>query len=317
CITCTTVPGAWSAVCTSNIAWCRLASNFSPIGQMRLTCWRSSAASSWRSVALTPSCRFFSASSAASAAAGMASSARCRLSLTCSTSRAKFVMAYLAASSRSRWARRRTFSASARARSSWSLSCAASCRAAASSWSGPAGMSIPSSTGAASLAGSGIWSLSSIMSRSSNLVSMRGVLGSPHRWSTAKSGQVIRRCGRLAENPADHLGGVVDHRDDAGVVEPAGADDPDRANQLALAVPVGRNDRRAAGEAEQVALRADEDLHPFGLVGGLQQLQQLLLGLERGEQGAQALQIRRLLHVVQQVRLAAHDEGALAALGIG
>jgi hypothetical protein len=55
-------------------------------------------------------------------------------------------------------------------------------------------------------------------------------------------------CEAAGEEAADHLGGVVDHRDDARIVEPRRADDADHADDLLLVVAIGRNDEGRAGE---------------------------------------------------------------------
>lgn len=86
------------------------------------------------------------------ASAGTESIARRRLSDTVSTSRAKLAAANLPASSRSRSARRRVFSVSASARSSWSLSCATSAARADCS---PAGCSAPGGEAGANSSGVG------------------------------------------------------------------------------------------------------------------------------------------------------------------
>ncbi len=79
-----------------------------------------------RSVSATPSKNPLIESSSSSSEAGTASKARRRLSATPSISRAKFVAAYLFASSRSRLARRIKFSFSAKDRSNLSFSSASS-----------------------------------------------------------------------------------------------------------------------------------------------------------------------------------------------
>src|SRR5215470_4637958 len=116
------------------------------------------------------------------------------------------------------------------------------------------------------------------------------------------------------EYAADHLGGVVDHGDDAGVVDAGRADDADGADDLLAAVAIGGDDHRAAGEAEQLVLGADEDLHALREVGGLQQPYHRLLGLERGEERADALEIGERRDLVEQMGLPADDEGAALLL---
>src|SRR5262245_60994233 len=65
----------------------------------------------------------------------------------------------------------------------------------------------------------------------------------------------------LSDEPPDHLGGIVDHRNDPGVVESGWADDPDRADDLLPAVMIRCNHDRAAGDPEEMALGANKYLH--------------------------------------------------------
>src|SRR3712207_1656822 len=101
----------------------------------------------------------------------------------------------------------------------------------------------------------------------------------------------------LLQNARDYLGGVVHHRDDAGVVEPGRADDAENADDLLAAVPERGGDHRGAGEREQLVLRADEDAHPFATLGAAQQVDHVGLRLEVREQQADALQVLRRLQV--------------------
>src|SRR3546814_4209464 len=70
-----------------------------------------------------------------------------------------------------------------------------------------------------------------------------------------------------ADQPADHLGGIVDHGNDPRIVDAGGADDADGADDLLLGIAVGRDDHRAAGEAEKSVLGADENLHALRRAG--------------------------------------------------
>src|SRR5665647_1582018 len=69
------------------------------------------------------------------------------------------------------------------------------------------------------------------------------------------------------QQPADHAGGIIHHRDDAGVVEPGRPDHADHADDPAFAVAIGRDNRRGAGQREQLVLRPDEDADAFGSLG--------------------------------------------------
>src|SRR5262249_29996093 len=90
----------------------------------------------------------------------------------------------------------------------------------------------------------------------------------------------------LSDKTPDHLGGVIHHRDDPGIVEPGGADNPDRTDDLLAAVVVGCNYHRASGHPEEVALGANENLYALALLAGVEQAQHRLAGLEHLEEGA-------------------------------
>src|SRR5207237_1330627 len=72
---------------------------------------------------------------------------------------------------------------------------------------------------------------------------------------------------RSRQQPAHHLGGVVDHRDDSRVVEPGRADHAEHPDDAAGAVAIRRDDGGRAGQREQLVLRADENAHPLGAFG--------------------------------------------------
>ena len=67
------------------------------------------------------------------------------------------------------------------------------------------------------------------------------------------------------------------------------------------------------GQREKLVLRADEDVHALAPLGEAQQLHQVALGLEVGEQLADALQVLQPVDVLEQVGLAAHDQALLVA----
>src|SRR5215472_3338527 len=280
-----TVPGAAPGRSASQIAWWKLWSKRSPFGSTRLRPCRSKAASSSRSVAATPSSRLFARGSSISASFTL-SSARRRLSTGDNRSRAKLLIAYFSVSSRSRCARRRVFSASASARSIRSLASASSCSSAATRSSGDA-VSAPSSGNSLTAA---------------SPTSFAGVCAAPFLSSIIAS----------SDEPPDHLRGVIHHRDDPGIVDPCRADDPDRADNLLAAVLIRCDDDRTARDAEQMAVRADKDLHPLGSLAGVKQAQHGLLGLQHLEQRAQPLEIGERCDVFEQIGLAAHDQRALA-----
>src|SRR6185437_14255060 len=219
-------------------------------------------------------CRSSAACNSRSVAATPASRLRVgssRLSVALSMSRAKLVAAYLPASSRSRCARLRMFSLSASARSSLSLVAASS-------------ISVAVNRSAASLAfakASGGWS-----------------------WLFRS----LSSCMFLSKHAPDHFRGVIHQRNDAGVVDPGRADDADRADHALAAVAVGRDNHRAAGGAEQRIVGAEKDLHALAVTRRFEQADHRFLGLERVEQRAQPLEIAERRHVLEQLRLAAHDQ---------
>src|SRR4029078_848283 len=58
----------------------------------------------------------------------------------------------------------------------------------------------------------------------------------------------------LATSPdqlAHHLGGVVDHRDDARIVEPRRSDEAEDADDALLGVAIGRHPQRRARQREE------------------------------------------------------------------
>src|SRR5690348_1200515 len=83
---------------------------------------------------------------------------------------------------------------------------------------------------------------------------------------------------------------------------------------MAGRVVIGRDDGRGAGEREQLVLRADEDAHPFGLLGAAEEIDHVAAGLQIVEQEAYPLEIGKHLEVFEQMRLATHDQLALAAV---
>src|ERR1700733_8388619 len=187
----------------------------------RMPC-RSSVLASSRSVASTPSSTALTVGAdSATISAERCDSARRKLSLTWSMSRAKRIPAYCEASCRSRSARRRVFSVSASARRSRSFNSAISLR-------NPAASSPDS--------------LSRGMSASLSLSA---------RYFALRSGQEF----------SHDLRGVVHHRNDPGVIQTRRAQHADNANDIALRIRVGRGDDRRAGKAEQPVLRTDENAH--------------------------------------------------------
>ncbi len=65
-------------------------------------------------------------------------------------------------------------------------------------------------------------------------------------------------CRALGDAVADEFGGVVDHGDDAGVVEAGGADDTDRADDLFALVGVRGEDEAIGCLGEDGVFGTDE-----------------------------------------------------------
>src|SRR3569833_2683998 len=82
----------------------------------------------------------------------------------------------------------------------------------------------------------------------------------------------------------NRLGGVIDHRNDPGIVEPGGADDAQNADDLFVGVAIGAQDHRRTGQREQLVLAADEDADAVGLFGVAELVDQSGLPLELVEQ---------------------------------
>src|SRR3546814_17443538 len=78
---------------------------------------------------------------------------------------------------------------------------------------------------------------------------------------------------------------------------------------------VGRDDHRAAGKAEQLVLRDDEDLHTLRCAGEVEQADERVIGFQEVEELADALPILQRVTILQALRPAAQAKGApLAAL---
>ena len=69
-----------------------------------------------------------------------------------------------------------------------------------------------------------------------------------------------------------------------------------------------RGDHRRARERKELVLRADEDLHPLAGFRAVQEVDHLGLGLEVGEQQADALEVLVGAQLADEMGLAAHDQ---------
>src|SRR5262245_65901770 len=116
---------------------------------------------------------------------------------------------------------------------------------------------------------------------------------------------------KSSQKAAHKLGRKVDHRNDAGVVEPGGTDDTQDADDLALLVLKGGDDQRRARQREQLVLGTDENMHTLAALGEAQQLHQVPLGLQIIEQLPNAGKVLQPIDVDEQVGLAAQDKAFL------
>src|SRR5215831_4029887 len=114
----------------------------------------------------------------------------------------------------------------------------------------------------------------------------------------------------LSNEAPDHLGGVVHHRDDPGIVDSSRADHTDRADDLLAAVLVGGDYHRATGDTKEAVFGADEYLDTLALPARIEQTQHCLPGFEHFEQGTQPLEIGERGDIFEQIGLAAHDQRA-------
>src|SRR5581483_9741218 len=69
-----------------------------------------------------------------------------------------------------------------------------------------------------------------------------------------------------AKKLTDHLGGVVDHGNDPGVVEPGRADNPQDPDDPAGGIVIRGNDGRGPRQREQLVFGTDENTHALGPV---------------------------------------------------
>src|SRR5215472_12602342 len=120
--------------------------------------------------------------------------------------------------------------------------------------------------------------------------------------------------GSTAEQLTNNFRRVVDHRDDAGVVEPGRTDDAENADDLSGRVVIGGDDGRGAGQRKQLVFRTNKDAHALGLRGAAKQIDHLAPGFEIIEQQPHAFEIGKHLEILEQMRLSPHDQLALFVL---
>src|SRR5260370_38463531 len=186
----------------------------------------------------TPSCRALAGPSITAADSPSASNARRKLSATPMRSRARLETPYARASATSRSVRRRKFSISASARRPLSLYSSTSFASAVASGGAGALSAVVAVLVLLSLA---VAAGSVIMPFPQRLPDER-----PAYQCFADKNQAWPRSQSLRgrQQLADDLGGVVNHRNDAGVIEPGRADDPDHADDPSGRIPVGSDNGR-------------------------------------------------------------------------
>src|SRR5215472_4338483 len=108
------------------------------------------------------------------------------------------------------------------------------------------------------------------------------------RWKRKNQGESE---GSAAKQLTDDLGGIVDHRHDAGVVEPGRSDDAENADDLPGRVVIRRNDGGRAGQRKQLVFRTDKHPHALGLLGAAKQIDHLAPGFKIVEQQPHAFEI--------------------------
>src|SRR5262245_214777 len=284
------------------MAWWKFGSNFSLCGENFLTPFLSRIFISSRSVSSTPSINALTFGSAPSRRSGpIASSARCMLSATARTSRAKPAIPYARASRTSRSVRLRRFSISARVRSSLSLYCAAS--------------RVASATGSA-VSAAVVSTVSSAMVSPWRAVGSVIVLNPSSAYPDPRDIRAprakIKRSWRqqAAYDPCR----VIDHGNNASIVKPCRPDHADHADDTPLAIAIRCNNGRGARERKQIVLGTDEDAHSLGPLCPAEQVYDPALGFQRVKQRPHALKVLEGAQILQQVGVTTHDELTLFVL---
>ncbi len=118
---------------------------------------------------------------------------------------------------------------------------------------------------------------------------------------------------KSSDDAADQLGGVVDHRDDAGVIQAGRADDTDNADDFALAILEGCDNQRRSRQREELVLGADENRDAVAFVGLAEELNEFTFRFDVVEQLADAFEFFDGCDILEEVGLAADDQ-ALAVV---
>src|SRR5262249_1137280 len=93
------------------------------------------------------------------------------------------------------------------------------------------------------------------------------------------------------EQAANHLCSVIDHGNDASVVESGGTEHSNDPHDLAISVGVGSRDDGRPREAEQPVLGPNEDVHAVTQARQLEELNEIVLALYVVEERPDTLEI--------------------------
>src|SRR3546814_3556855 len=105
---------------------------------------------------------------------------------------------------------------------------------------------------------------------------------------------------------SERLGGEVHHGNDARIVQACRADDPDHADDAPVRSAIGRGDNRRARKRKELILRPDENAGRAALARAVEQVRDVLLGLQLVEKLAHAVEVARRA-VVAQIRLRSEE----------
>src|ERR1700730_4440170 len=120
-----------------------------------------------------------------------------------------------------------------------------------------------------------------------------------------------------ADELAHDLGGVVDHRDHAGVIEPGRTDHPDDSDDAPGTVAIGGHNGGRARKREQLVLRPYEYARTLRVLGPAEQIDHAAFGLEVIEKQPHALEIFDRLEVIEQMRRTSNNQLTLVGLAAG
>src|SRR5262249_19556005 len=110
---------------------------------------------------------------------------------------------------------------------------------------------------------------------------------------------------------------VIDHGDNASVIEPGGADDADYTDNAAFAVPIRCDDGRRAGEREQLVFRTNENAYPVSSLRSPEQVDHPAFGFQRIKERPHTFQVFERTKVFQQIGVTADDQLTVFAVAAG